>query len=554
MWPETFVMPKIPTWVFILLAILHISAIRVGVMDIDASQYAEISREMLENGNYLQLFDRGIDYLDKPPFLFWISTLGMKIFGVGNVGFKLPSILFALFAVYATYRLARLMYGEATGRMAALIFGTCQGMFLMTNDIRTDTVLMSWVIVAIWQIKEWDVHGKLYNLLLGAAAISLGMMSKGPIALLVPVFCFGTDWVLKREWSKLFRWQYLLGVVVICILLIPMSIGLYQQFDAQPNKIVNGLTNVSGLRFFYWSQSFGRITGESPWNNGAKLDFLLLNMLWSFLPWIFLFIPALLKNIIQLVKQKFRLQPSQEWITTGGFILSYLALGSSKYQLPHYIFVAFPLAAIMVAALLKDFFESGQHKKLYNVLKPVQWAISFLLVGVTLLIVAYVFPAGPLWIAVWAVVAAALLYIAFNRTIKPKMFWLSVAAIIGSNIMLTHVFYYRLMDYQLGNVMAEYIEEEKIPAAEIIHYRMVDPLNAFHFYAESVISKDSFDITTDKYVLTQDVGIAALADKGYTFDTVKTGKCFRISELKPAFLNPATREESQMNYYFLKIK
>lgn len=551
---ETFVMPKIPTWIFILLAILHISAVRVGVMDIDASQYAEISREMLENGNYLQLFDRGIDYLDKPPFLFWISTLGMKIFGVGNIGFKLPSILFALFAIYATYRLARLMYGEATGRMAALIFGTCQGMFLMTNDIRTDTVLMSWVIVAIWQIKEWDVHGKLYNLLLGAAAISLGMMSKGPIALLVPVFCFGTDWVLKREWSKLFRWQYLLGVIVIGILLIPMSIGLYQQFDAQPNKIVNGLTNVSGLRFFYWSQSFGRITGESPWNNGAKLDFLLLNMLWSFLPWIFLFIPALIKNIIQLIKQKFRLQPSQEWITTGGFLLSYLALGSSKYQLPHYIFVAFPLAAIMVAALLKDFFESGQHKTLFNIMKPVQWAVSFLLVAVTLLIVAYVFPAGPLWIAVWAVVAAVLLYIAFNKSIKPKMFWLSVAAIICSNIMLTHVFYYRLMDYQLGNVMAEYIEEEKIPASEIIHYRMVDPLNAFHFYAESVISKDSFAITTDKYVLTQDVGITALADKGYSFDTVKTGKCFRISELKPAFLNPATREESQMNYYFLRIK
>lgn len=551
---ETFVMPKIPTWIFILLAILHISAVRVGVMDIDASQYAEISREMLENGNYLQLFDRGIDYLDKPPFLFWISTLGMKIFGVGNIGFKLPSILFALFAIYATYRLARLMYGEATGRMAALIFGTCQGMFLMTNDIRTDTVLMSWVIVAIWQIKEWDVHRKLYNLLLGAAAISLGMMSKGPIALLVPVFCFGTDWVLKREWSKLFRWQYLLGVVVIGVLLIPMSIGLYQQFDAQPNKIVNGLTNVSGLRFFYWSQSFGRITGESPWNNGAKLDFLLLNMLWSFLPWIFLFIPALIKNVLQLIKQKFRLQPSQEWITTGGFLLSYLALGSSKYQLPHYIFVAFPLAAIMVAALLKDFFENGQHKQLYSIMKPVQWAVSFLLVAVTLLIVAYVFPSGPLWIIVWVAVAAVLLYVAFSKAVRPKMFWLSVAAIIGSNIMLTHVFYYRLMDYQLGNVMAEYIEKEKIPASEIIHYRMVDPLNAFHFYAESVISKDSFAITTDKYVLTQDVGITALADKGYNFDTVKTGKCFRISELKPAFLNPATREESQMNYYFLRIK
>lgn len=546
-------MPKIPTWVFILLAILHISAVRVGVMDIDASQYAEISREMMESNNWLHLYDRGIDYLDKPPFLFWISALGMKIFGVGNFGFKLPSILFALFAIYSTYRLARLLYGEATGRMAALIFGTCQGLFLMSNDIRTDTVLMSWVITAVWLLKEWDVHRKLHHLLLGCAAIAFGMMSKGPIALLVPIFCFGSDWVLKREWKKFFQWQYLLGILVIAILLIPMSIGLYQQFDAQPEKTVNGLTEVSGLRFFYWSQSFGRITGESPWNNGAGLDFLFSNMLWSFLPWIFLFIPALIIKIAQLIRQGFRLQAGLEWITTGGFILAYLALGSSRYQLPHYIFVVFPLAAIMVAALLKDFFE-GRYSRLYAFFRPFQWVVSFLLMVGSLLVVVFVFPGGALWISLWIVALAILVFLAFNKDLQPKMFWLSVAAIMLTNFFLTNHFYYRLMDYQLGNQVAGYIERENIPAEDIIHYRMNDPLNAFHFYAEAVISKDSTAITPGKYVLTQNEGLASLQEKGYEYDMVTKGKCFRISELKPAFLNPATREESMQDYYLLRIK
>ena len=54
----------------------------IRLMDIDAAQYASISREMLECKSYLQFFDLGNDYLDKPPMLFWLSGLSMKIFGV----------------------------------------------------------------------------------------------------------------------------------------------------------------------------------------------------------------------------------------------------------------------------------------------------------------------------------------------------------------------------------------------------------------------------------------------------------------------------------------
>ena len=171
---ENIVMPKIPNWVFVLLAILHLSAFRVDMMDIDATQYAEMSREMAESGSYLQLYDRGIDYLDKPPMLFWVSSLSMKVFGYNNFGYKLPSVLFALLAIYAVYRLTRLLYNDNTACMAALILGACQGMYLMTNDVRTDTILMSCVITALWMIKEAEIQRKWYWVLGGTAAIAAG--------------------------------------------------------------------------------------------------------------------------------------------------------------------------------------------------------------------------------------------------------------------------------------------------------------------------------------------------------------------------------------------
>lgn len=553
---KNFNMPKVPFWVFIVLAVLYFSAIRVDTMDVDASQYAEMSREMMKSGDYLHVYDRGHDYLDKPPFLFWVSSASIKVFGANNLGFKLPSILFALLALYATYRLTRRLYDENTARMAALILGTCQGFFLMTNDIRCDTILMSWVITAIWFIKEWDISRKLYWLLLGAAAIAFGMMTKGPIALTVPVFCFASDWILKREWRKLFKPQYILAIIVIAVLLIPMSIGLYQQFDMHPEKLIDGKHNTSGLRFFYWSQSFGRITGESPWQNSVDMSFLLSNMLWSYLPWILLFLVGLVINVIELFKQKLRLSPAQEWISTGGFILTYLALGSSRYQLPHYIFVAFPLASIVTAKLLKDFFE-GRYRKVFAVMKPVQIVIVTLLFIGALLTVTYVFHLGVAPIIIWAVSLVIWLYIAFRKQLPGKLLWISAAGILLVNILLTNFFYYNLLKYEVGATAGRYIKASNINTDKVFAYRMKDPINALPFYANGVIQKSDTPLTVlpkVDYVLTMDSGLDELQIKGYKYDIAYQGKLFKVSELTPEFLNPDTRDKATSNYYLLKLK
>jgi len=547
-------MPKVPFWVFIIIAAVYFTAIRVDTMDIDASQYAEISREMMQTGSYLQIYDRGLDYLDKPPFLFWVSAAGMKIFGAGNLGYKLPSILFALLALYATYRLARLFYGEATGRTAALVLATCQGMFLMTNDIRCDTILMAWVITAVWLIQEWLGNQRLLYLLGSCAAVAFGMMTKGPIAFMVPVFCFGSDWVLKRRWRNFLRPGYLLGFLLIAVLLIPMSVGLYQQFDLHPEKLVNGHRNVSGLRFFFWTQSFGRITGENDWKNAVDITFLLQNMLWSFLPWIFLLLPALALNTIQLVKQKLRLQPGQEWVSTGGFLLTYLALGSSSYQLPHYIFVAFPLAAIVVARLLHQLIEEGQYKTLYKFMKPFHTVISVLLLVVVLAFITFAFPAPVPVVAVWAAGVIGWIYLAIRKPLQGKLLWSSVVAIVIANLFLTNHVYATLLHYQVGSEVGRYIHDHNIPGSAIAIHKLEDPVNSIQFYAQDTLHPlDTTQAIRDQYILTMDKGLSEIKVQGYNYTILKQGRFFKVSELTPDFINPATRDKVTKQYYFIKV-
>ncbi len=550
-------MPKVPFWLFIVLAVLYISAVRVDIMDIDASQYAEISREMMESGSYLQIFDRGRDYLDKPPFLFWVSALGMKIFGVGNLGFKLPSIFFALWSLYATYRLTRSLYDENTGRMAALILGVCQGMFLMTNDIRTDTILMSWVITAVWMIREADLKRKWYYVLGGGASIAFGMMTKGPIAIMVPVFCFGADWLLKRQWRKIFDPRHIIYLLLIAVFLVPMSIGLYQQFDMQPEKWMDGKQGTSGLEFFYWTQSFGRITGENVWDNGAGFDFLMLNMLWSFLPWIFLLLPALFINIKELVQQRFRLRADQEWITMGGFILAYIALGSSHYQLPHYIFVAFPLAAIITAKFLRDLVQDGKYPKLRKVMKPVMMIVPALLFVGVLLILSVTFPASAFWFAALLIAVMVWSWFTWKGNRRQILFMPAATGMILVNIFLTHYFYFELMKYQVGTQAGKFIHAQNIPVERVRILDVNDPLNSFHFYAQGVIGgadTNSLIVRSGDYFLTQDNGMAFLHRNHYRIDTLMHRQLFKVSQLKPAFLNHKTRGSVLSDYYLVRVK
>lgn len=550
-------MPRIPFWIFVIIALLYFSAVRVDLMDIDATQYAEISREMAQSGDYLHIYDRGNNYLDKPPFLFWISAASIDIFGATNFGYKFPSILLALLAIYATYRLAKLLYDENTARVAALILASCQGLFLMTNDVRCDLALMGLVITSLWMIKEAEIKRRWWNVLGGTAAIACGMMTKGPIALMVPMFCFGTDWLLKRNWRQIFNYRHLFDGLLIALMLIPMSIGLYQQYDLYPEKFIDGKSGVSGLKFFFWTQSFGRITGENVWNNGADISFQLVNMLWSFLPWIFILIPALFLAVRNIIRQKFKLTPHQEWISTGGFILTYLAVGLSKYQLPHYIFVAFPLASILCASFLHDCFELKLYPKLTKVLTTIMMVVGALLFVGVLMILLFVFPAAWYWLAMCALCLSIYFFIVLRKNLSGKMIWLGASVMILINIFLTHHFYYELMKYQVGTVVGKYIRQHHIPNNKVMVYRMGDPMNSLHFYANQVIrlqrGRGYLPSQTGDYILTEKEGLEELKERGFEMQILFENELFKVSELKPEFLNPATRKKATSTYYFCKI-
>ncbi|MBP6313452.1 MAG: glycosyltransferase family 39 protein, partial [Flavobacteriales bacterium] len=168
---------------FAIAGIVLVTVLGAGldVMEVDAAQYAGMSRDMLSSDDWTKLFFRGNNYLDKPPLLFWLSALSFNLFGVSNWSYKLPSIAFAFLGLFATYRFTLLHAAREVARTAALIFGSSAAFLLMTNDVRCDTILTGSVITAIWAGAAWMEQRRWWQLILCSIAIAAGMLAKGPM-------------------------------------------------------------------------------------------------------------------------------------------------------------------------------------------------------------------------------------------------------------------------------------------------------------------------------------------------------------------------------------
>jgi len=89
---------------------VNFSGLFLTIIGPDGTLYASIAKTMALQGNFIELFANGTDWLDKPHFPFWITALSFKTFGFSDWSYKLPAILFLLGGAGYTYLLALRLY------------------------------------------------------------------------------------------------------------------------------------------------------------------------------------------------------------------------------------------------------------------------------------------------------------------------------------------------------------------------------------------------------------------------------------------------------------
>lgn len=537
-------------WLAVILA--YLAGMFVDVMEIDAAQYAMMSAELLDGDSPLQLFDRGAPYLDKPPLTFWLSALSYKLFGINTFAFKLPSVLFSFIAIWSLYRLGKLLYSPRVAFRAALILATTQAFFLMNMDVKTDMYLTAGVIFTVWQWTAFRIKGKWWHVALGGLGVGVAMLGKGPLGFMLPMLAIGGDILYRRDWKSLFRWEWLIAIPVIALVILPFCIGLYQQYGGE------------GVRFFLWDQSFGRLTGNNPFVETLPEDypfapfFFVHTLLWTFLPWTLLLVPAMIQGLGLMIRNRPKVKG--EALLLSGLILTLLAMTLSRFKLPHYIFPAFPLAALLSAAWLERKLEGRGQKTIL-----ISFRILLGLVAVGGIGIGFWAFAGPPW--GWFI-GVVLLLISGVSLLYPKMppkewrcrlVWGAAILFAALNLMANSWLYPRLLKYQSTSQAGQYARQKGLPTEKM--YAYIESGRGLDFYSRKVIpmikradSAHSLASEGPIYIYTTQEGLEQLTADGQPAIVLETFSHFHVAKLNFQFLDPNSRDKKLKPRHLVQLE
>ncbi len=182
----------------------------VHLFDWDEVNFAEISREMLITGDFTRVYINFEPFWEKPPFFFWLQTLAMAVFGVGEYAARLPNALCGMLTLVLLYRIGRHLYHARFGLLwAGAYFGSVLPFLYFKSGI-IDPWLNLFIFLGIYYFvlaywKRDGITGEVdlpknawWYLFLGGFFIGMGILTKGPVAYLVACITMGVYWVYQR--------------------------------------------------------------------------------------------------------------------------------------------------------------------------------------------------------------------------------------------------------------------------------------------------------------------------------------------------------------------
>jgi 4-amino-4-deoxy-L-arabinose transferase-like glycosyltransferase len=155
------------------------------VSSLDEARPGLVVKDMLGSGRW------GVPHLGdqinpvKPPLFYWPIALASRG-GVTEWSLRLPSVLAAAATSSVTFLIGAELLGPAAGLVASAVLASSPGFVEWARTGRMEMLLTLWITLALWSFVRWLGLGRRSDALWAGLWIGLGVLTKGPAAL-IPV-------------------------------------------------------------------------------------------------------------------------------------------------------------------------------------------------------------------------------------------------------------------------------------------------------------------------------------------------------------------------------
>jgi 4-amino-4-deoxy-L-arabinose transferase-like glycosyltransferase len=305
--------------------------------DNSETAYGEVAREILLAHDWIVMHLNGHPWFVQPPLYFWIAAIFARILGVSAFALRLPSALatVSMGAVIA-YAIAR-RSGERAGIFAGIVLSTSLMQAIIGRLAIMDALLDLFVTIAIFEWFAGMQNGEDRPYILGAVALGLGFLAKGPVAPVIALLVIVPYYLWGRRYERLHvpsRRAWALGVAAFIAIVVPWFVGLAMR------------TSLHSIAQLIGHYTLGRYTSVIE-NQSGPVWYYVPVLILGFFPWIAFLVPAIAYGV-DLVRKDSLWRLGFVWMIAPLLFFSF-----AETKLPNYIALEVPGLA-MITGLYFD--------------------------------------------------------------------------------------------------------------------------------------------------------------------------------------------------------
>jgi 4-amino-4-deoxy-L-arabinose transferase-like glycosyltransferase len=290
--------------------------------------FVDAARAMAESGDWRVPRYRGEPFFDKPPLTYWLMAAAFEAFGPTLGAARLVPVTAALLLLAATAWLGQRLFDRDTGLAGALALGSTLLFLSFGRVAMSDMLLALWTTLSV--ALAFGLHDAraarrfAFAAALGAA-LGLGFLTKGPIALILAGSGIAAWWWAERRLPRLDA--------------LAATGAVFAAVAAPWFFLVHARMGSAPLAYFFLRENLERFAGET-YDSGRPAYYYLGAYLAVGLPWSLVF-----------PRSAWRLPRGERTILAWlGLMLVPLSLARGKID--YYLLPLAPAASLVVARWL----------------------------------------------------------------------------------------------------------------------------------------------------------------------------------------------------------